>query len=222
MTQEESSEELSNFAFRLASRAEKLGLSQVAIGERLGAKKPRVSNWFSAKNFPRAREKVALATLLGVRLEWLIRGEGLPEISSEDQEDSDPHIHRVREVPVVSWSHAGAAATYEEIPKHSQGHVATTSRDRRAFAVIVEGDCMEPKFLPGDHVILEPGAHPRNGKPVVAKLAEDEEVQLRVYTKLPGGRISLATLKPAIYPTVEYHASAFSWIYPVAGMYRGV
>lgn len=124
-----------------------------------------------------------------------------------------------REVGVVSWSHAGQAATYEEIPKEWREKVATTSRDRRAFGVTVEGDCMEPKYLHGDILIVEPLHEPRNGKAVVAKL-KDDAVQVRIYHKMPGGKIRLASMKPEIYPTLDYAAADFHWIWPVHSMVR--
>jgi phage repressor protein C with HTH and peptisase S24 domain len=221
--QAENTEILQDFAFRLDGRAALLNLTQVQIAERLGVKVARVNHWFKARNFPRARERVALAEVLGVNIEWLMHGAGPVEKSTHSVSEGAAGYGEVsvREVPVISWSHAGEAATYEEMPKHWQGRVATSSRDRKAFAVIVEGDCMEPKFLPGDRVVLEPHAELRNGKPVVAKLVDDA-VQLRIYTKLPSGAIRLASLKPEIYPTIDYKLADFHWIYPVRELVRSV
>lgn len=219
VAQEENREALADFAFRLNARAEHLGLSQTEIAERLGLKLPRVSNWFQGRNFPRKRERLELARILGVNLEWLIQGEGEPE--RKLQEDAAPYGTAVREVPVISWSHAGEAASYEEMPKHWQGSVATTSRDRKAFAVTVEGDCMEPKFFAGDRVVLEPNAERRNGKPVVARLADDT-IHLRIYTKLHSGTIRLTSLKPDAYPALDIAEKDFHWIYPVRELVRSV
>ena len=210
---------MDNFAFRLAARAERLGLSQTEIASRMGMKLPRVSNWFQGRNYPRKRERVDLARILGVNLSWLIQGEGEPEIKIEESPAPYGGFVFPREVGIVSWSHAGQAASYEEIPKDWREKVATSSRDRRAFGVVVEGDCMAPKYLPGDILIVEPSHEPRNGKPVVAKLVDDA-VQVRVYTRMPGGKIRLASLKPDIYPTLDYTASDFHWIFPVHQMVR--
>lgn len=79
---------------------------------------------------------------------------------------------------------------------------------------------MEPKFLPGDRVVLEPGHAPVNGKPVVAKFIDDA-VQLRVYHKMPSGAIRLAPLNP-VYPTLEHAPAAFAWIFPVAELIRPI
>lgn len=96
--------------------------------------------------------------------------------------------------------------------------VRSGSRDPRAFAVTVEGDSMEPKVFQGDRVICEPSRHPINGKPVVAKY-DNEDVQLRIYHKLPNGKIRLAPLN-SVYPTIEYELDEFHWIYPVLELVR--
>lgn len=190
----------------------------------MGTNTGRVNHWFTGRNFPRVAERVRLADLLRCNLDWLMKGEG--EIEKSLQTLSEPPgsygtstIIFPREVGVVSWSHAGQAATYEELPKEWREKIATTSRDRRAFGVVVEGDCMEPKYLAGDILIVEPSHEPRNGKPVVAKLADDA-VQVRIYTKLRDGSISLASMKPEIYPTEKYTAKDFHWIWPVHSMVR--
>ncbi|MBX3736721.1 MAG: LexA family transcriptional regulator [Candidatus Didemnitutus sp.] len=219
--QDENAELLRDFAWRLNARTERKGLSQSEIAEKLGVSVTRVNHWFRGRNFPKAAERLRLADLLEVNLEWLLRGEGDIEKTAGGVVEESQAGYAVREIPVISWSHAGAAATYDEMPKHWQGKVATTSRDRKAFAVTIEGDCMEPKFFAGDRVVLEPSGELRNGKPVVAKLADDA-VQLRVYTKMPSGAIRLASLKPDIYPTLEYSPTAFHWIYPVRELVRSV
>lgn len=131
------------------------------------------------------------------------------------------HGIAVREIPLISWTHAGEAATYDAMPRHWQGKVHASSRDPRAFALTVEGDSMEPKFFAGDCVVLEPSSGPRNGKPVVAKYTNDE-VQLRVYHKLPSGKIRLSRYRPEIYPTIEHDPAGFHWIFPVVALYRKV
>lgn len=219
-TQEENTEILRDFAWRLNACAERKGLSQVEIANQMGVKPPRVGNWFQGRNFPRSREKVQLAKLLGVTVDWLIQGvRDNPEISVE--EAAVPYGEAVRQIPVISWTHAGVAATYEEMPRHWQGKVASTSSDRRAFALTIEGDSMEPKFFAGDRVVLEPSNQPINGKPVVAKFANDA-VQLRIYHKLRDGRIQLASLRPEIYPTETFETNEFNWIYPVRELIRSV
>lgn len=207
-------------AWRLNNAAEEAKLKQVTIAERLGEKPATVGNWFQGLNFPRARARRELAKLLGVSAEWLFEGGPERTVSVVEESPSNTVTTAVREVSVVSWAHAGTAASYDEMPKHFQGHVATTSRDRKAFALTVEGDSMEPRFFPGDRVILEPSNPPVNGKPVVVKFTDDA-IQLRIYTKLPNGKIRLAPYNQ-LYPIVEHSPKEFSWIWPVRELVRSV
>lgn len=216
--QEENRELLTDFAFRLSAAAGREGLSQTEIAERLGLKLPRVSNWFQGRNFPRKRERVELAKVLRTNVDWLIQGKGDPEIISENPQAP---YSAVREIPVISWTHAGEAGRYEEMPKHFHGTVATTSRDPKAFALTIEGDSMEPKFLQGDRVVLEPLAPLINGKPVVAKFADDG-VKLRIYHRERDGKIRLTSLRPEIYPPDVAPISEFIWIWPVKELVRSV
>ena len=196
-------------------------MSQTALAEMLGIKLARVSNWFQGRNFPRTRERVELARRLGVRLEWLIHGLGDPENFSSDpvvNEAVAEYGVETHQVPVISWAHAGAAAAYEEMPRHFMGKISAMSRDTRAFALIVEGDSMEPKIVAGDRVVCEPSSPLVNGRMVVAKHL-NEGVQLRIYYRLPSGRIRLAPANP-VYLPFEYDPDSFLWIYPVTGLYR--
>lgn len=221
-SQEENSEILRSFGWRLQNLASARRLEQSDISERLGVGLSRVGNWFHGRNFPRRSERMRLAGLLGVTVEYLIHGaEENSRITPEEVQEQRERYggSPVRELPVVSWSHAGQAAAYEEMPRNFLGRASTASTDPRAFAVIVEGDSMEPKVFAGDRVVCEPSQAPVNGKPVVAKYA-NEEVQIRIYHKLPNGKIRLASMKPEIYPTIEHDPAGFMWIYPVKELIR--
>ena len=161
-----------------------------------------------------------LARILGVTIDWLIQGTTETK-SYVAREDAPDYGNKVREVRVVSWTHAGQAAAYEELPTDWQTKVATTSTDPRAFAVTVEGDSMEPKFFTGDRVICEPSREPVNGKIVVAKLKTDGVV-LRVFHRLPGNKIKLTSLRPEIYVPVECSTSDLDWVFPVRELIRSV
>ncbi|MES2697496.1 MAG: XRE family transcriptional regulator [Verrucomicrobiota bacterium] len=220
-TQEENSEILRAFSWRLQNCASAKKLEQIDIAEKLGVSLSRVGNWFQGRNFPRRIERPRLANLLDITVEYLIHGTAENgRITPVEVQESQASYGGppVRDVPLISWSHAGEAVVYEEMPRHFQGRVSTTSADPRAFAVTVEGDSMEPKVFAGDRVVCEPTRQPINGKPVVAK-HRNEEVQLRLYHKLPNGRIRLAPLNP-VYPTIEYEPDGFMWIYPVLELVR--
>ena len=161
-----------------------------------------------------------MARILGVTVDWLIQGSTETK-SFGVREDAPDFGNKVREVRVISWTHAGQAAAYEELPTDWQTKVATTSTDPRAFAVTVEGDSMEPKFFTGDRVICEPSREPVNGKIVVAKLKKDGVV-LRVFHRISSSKIKLNSLRPEIYSPMEISPSELDWIYPVRELIRSV
>jgi SOS-response transcriptional repressor LexA len=119
----------------------------------------------------------------------------------------------VRSVPIISWAHAGVAASYEELPLDWQNTLATTCQDKDAAAFQVEGDSMEPRCLHGDLIVVSPNAQLRNGCLVVAKFRNDGVV-LRRYFPLGGTRLQLTAYNP-IYPNSEHDHSEFHWIYYV-------
>jgi SOS-response transcriptional repressor LexA len=218
--QEENTDKLEEFKFRLGRCADEAQLSQADIAARLGIQPSRVGNWFQGRNLPSQRTLISLAKLLGTTTEWLLDGTGPGNSDPVVQEARATYGTDVRAVPLVSWAHAGEATTYEEIPKHARGSVSSMSRDRRAFALTIEGDSMEPKFLPGDRVVCEPSRSAVNGKPVIAKFVDDA-VQLRVFQKMPGGKIRLAPLNP-VYAATEHDPEEFHWIFPVVELSRPV
>lgn len=171
-----------------------------------------------------------LAQEFKVNASWLMTGKGPREpapgtVQSDGKEGykikSNVAILSVplRWVPVISWAHAGAATDYEELPQHWQDeHVATLCTDKDAFALVIDGDSMEPRCVAGDRVVLMPNTEPRDGCLVVAKLKRDGVV-LRRFTRLTAGKIRLIPYNTS-YPSVDYTTSEFHWIYPVESTVR--
>lgn len=148
---------------------------------------------------------------------------GLPREPKSDvlEEPEMPYeALRPNQVPVVSWASAGAATSYEEIPKDWQRTIFTMCKARGSFGIEVEGDSMVPEFRPGDVVVVMPEMEPRNHAPVVAKL-KDDGVVLKIYTRSrDGATITLTSMNPAYAPLV-HSADDFHWIYPVHSATRG-
>ncbi len=133
----------------------------------------------------------------------------------------DAEIITLRYIPVVSWAHAGEAFSFEELPKHWQGRVATDVKDPKAFAVDVRGDSMEPQIREGDTVILLPSQEPRNGDIVVVKF-KDDGIALKLYHESRDGlTIHLASLNP-VYPPCDYHPDDFDKIVPVESVVKKI
>lgn len=118
-------------------------------------------------------------------------------------------------VPVISWASAGAVHDYSDMADQIDQRVETISSDKDAFALILEGDSMMPRFEAGDIVIFEPNSEPRNGDFVVAKLADSNGILFKKYRRTgPEGKIiRLESMNPD-YKSVEHPRTAFSYIFP--------
>lgn len=126
-----------------------------------------------------------------------------------------------RKVPVVSWAKAGEASNYDDLCNQIEEMVETDCRDPNSFALIIEGDSMEPEFHAGDIVVFAPNSEPRNGDLVVARLTESGGVFFKRFRRAgpEGQMIRLESINPN-YKTLEIPANSFRFIYPAVGMKR--
>jgi phage repressor protein C with HTH and peptisase S24 domain len=121
---------------------------------------------------------------------------------------------RSRDIPVVSWAAAGKASDYEDLASQIDETVGTLVTDPNAFAVIVEGDSMEPEVKAGDRVVIAPNLEPRNGDIVLVKM-RDGRVMLKKFGRVgpSGGTIRLLS-ENLNYDTLEFSAEEVRWVYP--------
>lgn len=124
-----------------------------------------------------------------------------------------------RRIPVIGWAHAGQAASYEEMPEDWQQMIPTDCRDPKAFAVMLEGDSMEPLFRDGDLLVLMPSQRIHNGCLAVIRLASDGVLLRRVEVREE--RLRLVPLNPR-YEAEEMSGDQISWAYPVWGRWSQV
>ena len=126
-----------------------------------------------------------------------------------------------RQVPVVSWARAGSASDYADLCNQIDEWVATDCRDPNAFALILEGDSMEPEFVAGDVVVFAANSEPRNGDYVVCRLKEGYGVLFKRFRRigLEGQTVKLESLNPA-YKPLEYPTAHFQFIYPAVDLRR--
>lgn len=119
-----------------------------------------------------------------------------------------------KKTPVVSWAAAGAARAYEDLANQIEENVETDCKDPNAFAIIIEGDSMEPKFYAGDRIIFAPNLEPRNGDAVVAKLSDGRVYFKYFYRTGPEGtKVKLASENPNYNP-MEFERDELVFVYP--------
>lgn len=123
-----------------------------------------------------------------------------------------------REVKIISWTHAGQAAEYEELPADWQQGIPSDCPDPSAFALVIDGDSMEPNHRTGDIVVLMPSHKPMNDDLVVAKLA-DNGVMFRLFNFSGDEEIIMTPYNPR-HPVLKFREEQFQWIYPVYSVMR--
>ncbi len=126
-----------------------------------------------------------------------------------------------RMVPVVSWARAGLAHDFGDLCNQLEESVESSCRDPNAFALILEGDSMEPDFLAGDIVVFAPNSEARSGDFVVCRLEETHGVLFKRLRRTGSSAeiYRLESLNPAYRP-VEYPAQALRFVYPAVDMHR--
>lgn len=93
--------------------------------------------------------------------------------------------------------------------------VETTSKDPKAFAVLLEGDLMEPEFRHHDRVVFEPGKLPENGDAVFLRVKDGGSVFGWYHRKG-----STVTLTNGRGDTWSISTSAIGWAYPAVEIIR--
>jgi len=185
------------------------GGDSTRLAERLGIKERTLLRIRSGELPLSPQIEAHLRTLIQI----MAPDNGSPQSQNMIAEDSTEYRLPLRRVPVLSWAHAGEAASYEELPQSWQESVPSMCADPKAFGLTVEGDSMQPNYQAGDVVIVMPSVPPRNGCLVVAKLKTDGIVFRRFHVA-PGDTIRLTAYNP-IYPPFEGKEENFHWIYPV-------
>ncbi|MBI5688613.1 MAG: helix-turn-helix domain-containing protein [Verrucomicrobia bacterium] len=191
---------------QLAIIRERLGLNQSEMARKLGISRQHLSKLENSAD--------SLSPKLSRKVADLCRAHGLSVVGP---------LSGIRAIPVRSWAQAGIGRDFEELPFDWQRTIPTDCPDDQAFAVEVEGDSMEPKFLQGDIAVIMPSHQPKNGSLVVARL-EREGIVFKVFTARQDGSVrqcSFASYHHAYRP-IEVSENSVIWNFPVYQVVRQV
>lgn len=127
---------------------------------------------------------------------------------------------RARFVPRLSFAQAGAMQEWtDELYAHEGVVAMDLPANSRAFAVLIRGKSMEPRYEEGDEVIVLYGATPRNGETVVACLINGD-VLCKIYQEQQRGElVTLSSYNPAHAP-IQLSREEVRWVYPVHSSIR--
>jgi SOS-response transcriptional repressor LexA len=120
----------------------------------------------------------------------------------------------IHKAPVVSWASAGLGGDYNDLATFLDEYVETDCKDPNKYALIVDGDSMEPEARPGDRIIVAPNLEPENGDLVVARLAETGKVLFKLFHRTGKDGVRLTSYNPA-YPVQDFKLTDFRFIQPV-------
>jgi SOS-response transcriptional repressor LexA len=220
VSQQKKSEILRNFPDAIKGIRLRRGLSQVDFADLLGISAGAVANWESRQNAPSNQNLGKIAEKLGVTVEFLLGetrdGEAKP---SALKEHGGPYWGTSNMAPIVSWASAGSARAFLDQGSDVE-HIATNCKDPNCYALIVEGDSMEPNYRRGDVLIVTPRIEPVNGDLVVAK-NHNEEVFFKIFHRSgsEGATVRFTSYNPA-YPVLEYKSTDFYFIHPIHSITR--
>lgn len=198
------------FAARLKSALRTAGIqehgSSAFLGRLTGTTTKAANKWVNGESRPRKENLEAIADRLGVRAEWLEYGVGSMRVGGNTEITTNYRSRR--RAPVISWVQAGAwgecsdplppgmGDSWEDVPDAASEH---------CFWLRVVGDSMTStagtSVPEGSLILVDPEVSADNGRLVVAKLTDSDEVTFKRLV-IDGGRKYLKPLNPA-YPVIE-------------------
>lgn len=160
---------------RIRARRKELKLTQANVAKAIkGVSHVAISQWESDTTKPNAENIFDLAIALDCDISWLLKGEG--QVSK-----ARPATQGTK-VPIISKVQAGQwTEIYDKIDTSGYEYLITDlDISEEGFALEITGDSMEPDFIEGDYIIVDPKEKPATGEFVVA-INGDYEATFKKY-----------------------------------------
>lgn len=156
------------------------GLTQDEFGKIADVSSMAVSQWENDRAVPRMGAVQAIADYFGINKGEIIDDE--PEGSSVPS-GAMPVSPSSATVPLLAIGrvHAGALTDEEEVSHRVEVPSSVLASHPRAFALEVEGDCMDRVIPGGSHVLVDPDREPGNGSIAVVETESYQAVMRRWY-----------------------------------------
>lgn len=119
-------------------------------------------------------------------------------------------------IPIISWAQAGPDGFFEDSHLTGSGFGEINRpydvSDPNAYALIISGDSMVPKFEPGDVILVSPNMGVRTGDYAVARLKDGTVAAKRVKAK--NSHFILESINPD-YPPVDCPAEEVVFLHRI-------
>lgn len=204
-----------------------------ALAEKLEVKEGTINAWKSRGRI--AKPEIIIAKCRGLSSDWLLTGTGPmftnPPNQPSEASTSNPPINAVPytpepsnvgpcnpvkgHVPLISWVQAG---TWTDIidnyqPGDAEKWIPTAKKHgRNAFALVVHGDSMSPRFPEGCEIVVDPSERAENNAFVVARINGDMATFKQLV--IDGGRTYLKPLNER-YKIIDVTGQPLEIIGPV-------
>lgn len=178
-------------------------LNLSAFARCVGVKPQAVYPWLTGKNEIATENIVQAARCLGVRVEWLARGDGPMRPIHAGVNYFDKKVASPRTIAIIPWEMAGNWQQAQDQPGVELERTQYFRGGDQTFALVIEGDANittgRRSYYPGELIHVDPEqTHVRPGDMVIALLQETGQVVLREY-QYEGGRPYLAARNPQFH-----------------------
>lgn len=188
--------------------------SQLALAALLGLSGPTIWSYRKGTKLPRMATAKRIAATLRITSTWLLDGEGprypgtgalaaqsatmsgQGDVASATLTPAPPPRGRVPVISAVQAGHPTDVVDNFQPGEANEWLEVSCQVRRHTFALVVEGDSMEPEFTAGMRIVVEPEMEPENGDYVVA--GNGEQATLKKLVR-DGNDLYLKPLNPR-YP----------------------
>lgn len=182
-----------SIAYNIRKLREIFDLTQADLAEVAGVTKNAVSQWENGRAEPRMGAIERMSACYGLRKSYLIEDGGMDQIDPVTRKPRASAYVPANAITVYSSGeatvplltlgrvHAGALTDEEEAAHRVEVPASVCAGHPRAFALEVEGDCMNRVIPEGSHVLVDPDRQPANGSIAVVETEDYRAVMRRWY-----------------------------------------
>lgn len=182
--------------------------SHTAVSRKTGVSQGTITKIYHGDTRPEDGTIIKIAKAYGIPIGEFIQGITIP-ISGSDKavsifSEGTPALKSIRMIPIISKAQAGEGGFWEDC--YPVGHGLESIEcpaqiiDPNAFAFLVEGDSMDPRYKHGERVIIDTTKEVANNDDVIVKLA-DGQVMAKRYRRI-NGTILLESYNQTVHPII--------------------
>jgi repressor LexA len=145
------------------------GMTQEEFGKVLGLSAMAVSQWENGRAKPRMGSLQKICDDFGVPMSDLLEEDPNPKsVFPKAISVTAPSVATVP-LKTIGRVHAGVAMDEEEVEREVEVPASVYEHHPHAFALLVEGGCMDRVIPDGSHVLIDPDREPSNGSIAVVE-----------------------------------------------------